>query len=849
MQDEPEPEEPEAGPADDSASSIPGPTRGLAPLTAAVMMGRQAARARVHTENHRQPIHVRVERIENFSPKTAVLVQLRVMPWYQPGRLVKDKATNAVFQVVGQMGNTIKVRDATKSGAATGADTVLAITDVIPADDSAAIEPLVSGLKETSAEQAGELASGLFVWKSSEDLTFSNVRAHSSTCLYVSVRKETSAGEELAWSVTSLFTTVPGAANSGKLQLKDGPINIPLCVPPADMTKPLEQQLLGSASVRIHVCTDASAGGPVSRESTPNGDPKDRSRPVSQRSDRSPPPTRTPMQGDTEERQPTHLTQHVGDGVRKVQVSPEAWLHCSNNPPPHAAPFGSSDGIDIYVDGARGLPENATISRAAGTIYNRDFQKVSDGFFGDVHLDSTTSTPIYKLRHEVREASYDATSTLVVVVYTVDKFTQKVGAVGYGVLNLFVDAASRDKAQPANQNVKDYVVNTGGFELKLHKAPPSRSNPLTAGALDATPAVPCATLLVRLRPAAKSKDGLRTLSTADVDERDWVKDGLMQPMPDYRDGMYDSTRAVPTQQAAKLYNYRKLHGAMEKLRLKDELQFVGDGTFQAGGDDDQTTAFIKNSLDLPPLEPEAPIDYSYVAKYNHEEGFWFAVDSAMGLHRTVWCNATHCLAPPASFYSEPSLTDRVHLTLSHQMDSDAKSPVWNDGLIQYRGEAYNANACLIVELHTVESKGVFSKETEVVSLGWSVLPIFKDEGAYIRSGEYKLPVYQGRPSKSFIDDLQFEQPREALAKAIATRRVQLYEFGSVTVRLLDYYRAGEYEKPGGLSPSLEFVEDGMEGKYSGAPKKSKQLANLGASELEMNKLIASSLKIKHYTFG
>ena len=178
---------------------------------------------------------------------------------------------------------------------------------------------------------------------------------------------------------------------------------------------------------------------------------------------------------------------------------------------------------------------------------------------GDIQLDSTTTNPMYKLRHEVREPSCDPTSMLLLVVYTVDKFTKKVGTVGYAVLNIFVDAASRDKAQPATQNVKDFVVNTGGFEIRLHKAPPPRSAPLSADALNETPAVPCATLLVRLRPAAKSKDGLRTLSTADVDERDWVATGLVQPMPDYRDGMYDSTRAVPREQAAKLYNRRQAH--------------------------------------------------------------------------------------------------------------------------------------------------------------------------------------------------------------------------------------------------------------------------------------------------
>ena len=46
------------------------------------------------------------------------------------------------------------------------------------------------------------------------------------------------------------------------------------------------------------------------------------------------------------------------------------------------------------------------------------------------------------------------------------------GTVGYAVLPLFVDAVASGLQQPANQNVKDYVVNTGGFQL--HTVGPDR---------------------------------------------------------------------------------------------------------------------------------------------------------------------------------------------------------------------------------------------------------------------------------------------------------------------------------------------------------------------------------------
>eukprot|EP01052_Picozoa_sp_SAG31_P033004 SAG31_NODE_3678_length_3996_cov_4.453682_1_plen_838_part_00 len=802
------------------------------PMRAAAMLQRQGRLARVHLKNQRQLIHVRVDRVDGLVTNDKVVVQARVLPFYDADAPVKEKATGAMLQVVEQIGSTLMVKDPSRANETR----TLSVTDVKTAEDEVT-EPLVCAPQDTGPAEAGAISSGAIVWTPSSTLTFRNVRTHRTTCLHLSVIK--AAGrEELAWCLLHLFSA---GASADRLQLKEGKNSAPLCKPLGDRMQPLDKQMMESALIEVQISTDSTAEIPLAREEPPELT----SRSPNQTSARQASPPTSDRNADADvERRPTLLSQEVGEGIRKVMVSPDAWLHCSNNPPPRLAPVGRSDGFDIYIDGARGLPLNATISRVAATLYNRDFQKVGEGFFGDVQVDSNTMDPVYRLRHEVREASYDPTTTLLLVVYTVDKFSKKVVTVGYGVLNVFVDAASRHKAQPTNQNVKDFVVNTGGFQIALHKSPPMRTSTLTSNSLDGVSPVPCATLLLRLRPAAKSKDGLRTLSTADVDERDWVKQGLVQPMPNYRDGMYDSTRAIPTEQAAKLYNRRQTDGK-DVILVQDALKFISDNTFEHLENLDEVSAFIHQSLDLPALEPDTPMDYSFVAEYNHEEGFWFAVDSASGLHRTVWSNATHTLAPPASFYSEPALTDRVHMTLSHDMTSDTKNPVWTDGLIQYRGEAHDKNACLIIELHTVEKKAVFGKEMEVVSLGWAILPVFKEEGAYVRSGEFKLPLYQGKPSKSFIDELQFENPDRALANAIASRRVQLYEYGSVTVRLVDYYRAGEFDSAGRTPPSEEFIDETIRKKYSN-PKRSKPLDKLSVSELEMNKLIAASLNLKHY---
>jgi hypothetical protein len=162
----------------------------------------------------------------------------------------------------------------------------------------------------------------------------------------------------------------------------------------------------------------------------------------------------------------------------------------------------------------------------------------------------------------------------VLVVKTLDRWSAhgKGGTVGYAVLNLFADARSSQMDQPTSANVKDFVLNSGGHQLPLHTFPPPEGATLSASSLDEVPAVACATILVRLHMAVRSEDGLRTLSTTDVEPELWAERGLVIPAPDYRDGVYDSVRcgAQTTEQAANLYNHRLQ--TRKGVLLRDMLQ-------------------------------------------------------------------------------------------------------------------------------------------------------------------------------------------------------------------------------------------------------------------------------------
>lgn len=45
--------------------------------------------------------------------------------------------------------------------------------------------------------------------------------------------------------------------------------------------------------------------------------------------------------------------------------------------------------------------------------------------------------------------------------------------------------------------------------------------------------IPCASLLLRIRKAALSDDGRRSLSIKEFEEKDWIRKGLFEPRPAY----------------------------------------------------------------------------------------------------------------------------------------------------------------------------------------------------------------------------------------------------------------------------------------------------------------------------
>ena len=90
----------------------------------------------------------------------------------------------------------------------------------------------------------------------------------------------------------------------------------------------------------------------------------------------------------------------------------------------------------------------------------------------------------------------------------------------------------------------------------------------------------------------------------------------------------------------------------------------------------------------------------------------------------------------------------------------------------YRDVTFEPNMVMVVDVREIKSKG---GEFSMVEYGWSVLPIFYEEG-YVRSGVYQLPLLQGSPTKEFLDTMQFESPWSVIGKELEKGKKSAIKF-------------------------------------------------------------------------
>ena len=230
----------------------------------------------------------------------------------------------------------------------------------------------------------------------------------------------------------------------------------------------------------------------------------------------------------------------------------EPWIECNSKPSIDPLFNAETDGYDVCIDGARFLPEEVTLSKVTMKIMTADFDFVPNQqaeFDATGGLDDSALSPRYRLRAEYRaDPSIEANcnianpgATILVRLDCIERKSNMMRVVGYCGLNVFTNAL--DGQQPkhiAGNPANAYALNAGSFQLPLFRTPPSTDDDFNADAFAYSKRVPCATLLLRIVPAAGDRLGTPAGEAED-----------------YQKGQYDSSRCVPSAVEREMYAARK----------------------------------------------------------------------------------------------------------------------------------------------------------------------------------------------------------------------------------------------------------------------------------------------------
>ncbi|XP_078575992.1 uncharacterized protein LOC144861823 isoform X4 [Branchiostoma floridae x Branchiostoma japonicum] len=554
----------------------------------------------------------------------------------------------------------------------------------------------------------------------------------------------------VAWSSMTLTTK-----NTGRLRLKTGNHKLPLFYPPVPEAKdiplssrenPREWQRFGRSTVRFHIFQ-----GEPPRANTPST-----------------------IGGDLED-----------------DIPEGAWIAHERSSPPTDV-FGSDDGFDLYIDGARFLPDAVTISRVAGRMFDRQFNQIGPDINTSVDLDSNIFEPSYNFRMEFREAALPPSSILLLKVYATDRFRKQLTVVGWATLNVFVETGTQRQPMVDTPGLQ-VSLNEGAHQVRLYSGGPNALDPLTDNTLRGTKRhVPCASLLLRLVKAPKDQHG-RPLEAERVPQIDWPRLGLSVPKPAYSEGVYFSNKCTPTRGESQLFHAM---GDRNVVLIRHCLSVISDGQEQRLKTDKATEQWIRTQLTRL-LDTQPPdLDLTHISRYQPIHGLKVAIDGALNLPWSKFTHAHYCFNPPGAFYYGNPTAAYDKLTFSENLDlnSNQKAPVWKDGFTWFPRRSLHRYLVLIVHLQEVAvTVARDNYKYGLLEQAWTAIQIFKE--GYAITSAFQLPLYQGAPSQAILTALSRQPCKEVLDDLVKSNSIKLAEGASVFVRVADARRDEEISTP------------------------------------------------------
>ncbi len=484
----------------------------------------------------------------------------------------------------------------------------------------------------------------------------------------------------------------------------------------------------------------------------------------------------------------------VKKGPEKQKVP---WL-LGKEPGPATEKYQKGDGVDIYIDAAMFLPDNVTITRVVAKFFNLEKEPLGQPYECYSSLVSSAINPTYKFKIELRGQSLNTTQTCLLRVDTLDSATMEPQTVGYACFKVF---CSKDRVQPKVTGEPNTYLNTGQFQLRIRgmRVPPSDT--FDENMLNTMPAIPCSTILVRVRGAPRTEDGLTILSREDVPEKDWEKSGLDVAAPAYTSGEYFGGACEPDEMETYCYPNKEqnlsttVDGALS-LALSSIASKPGAPKFPGrptAGDDEALVKWVQSLLPKA-SEMKTLLDYSLISSYSLDSGLCVSIDMLFNMAEikggvfstppgTLY-KVIYSIVPPGLYYKDPPMSEEVVFTKSEDYNRPYRTPVFQDGFAYFFPPLLDNQSYLVIEVRCLtispaDNKALSKQQrntepdikVEPVSVPdksyWTLMPISKERFTgsgfkYTVSGTFQLPLIKGAIPSSDLFSAETSDPLKEL---------------------------------------------------------------------------------------
>ncbi|KAM5148157.1 LOW QUALITY PROTEIN: coiled-coil domain-containing protein 17 [Mantella aurantiaca] len=462
-------------------------------------------------------------------------------------------------------------------------------------------------------------------------------------------------------------------------------------------------------------------------------------------------------------------------------------------------PYASTEGITVFIDGARFLPDAATVTRVTGRIFDKNFDQIGPDISTGIDLNSDIFHPFFCYSVQINSPDPPPTSTLLLKKF-LNRFSRDLSLIGWAAINLFVESATQ-RAPSSDAGGVQVSLNEGGHQIRLYHTSPPSDRPFSVESLASWGRiVPCATLLIRIR-----RGGSRQRDT--------------EVPPEYSQGVYYSDTAQPSPGEVRLYTAMVSRSAVQ---VREAIPPLAGGFGPEMTPDLQLSDWLQKTFNEK-MKDSAPRPFQLccVSRYLVTAGMAVSVDSAQNLPWSGFTLAHISFNPPAAFYyGEPWMRyDRSAPVCHIDPESHQNCPVWRDGFQIFTGRTFHKFLTLVIHLHEIRPEvpatGGRAREFTAGSQAWTAMRVFYRR--YCHLGAFQLPLYQGAPTLSALHTLRSGDCREMLRDLERQQLLSRVTAASVILRIGDGRRREELETFGAQDINQIYLPEDSIAAYTAQP--------------------------------